>query len=206
MIKIDKDYERVGVLVSGGTASAILLHQVARDARLTNKKVIAVTLVLDNLESIEKYAKKVVIECMRANDIIIEHIIHRIDESKTYIDEYETENFKEITSFLKYDNNIDVYYDGTHMTDTSMPEIVHAKEDNEFLAKAKAQEAIGTIFPYKDLTNVDIAVQYERENILSSLFPLTFSCKSNATDTKEFTQHCLKCWDCKERYWAFKKF
>lgn len=204
MIRIDNEYERVGVLVSGGTASALLLHQVAKDAKILNKRVIAVTLVINNLESIETYARKVVIECMRKHDIIIEHIVHRVDESETYIDEYETSNFKEITGVLKYDNNIDVYYDGTHMTDERMPEIVNAEE--AFIPKEQPEEATGTVFPYKDLTNVDIALNYEREGLIDSLFPLTFSCDSSATYTKDFTQHCIQCWDCKERYWAFKKF
>lgn len=200
MITINQNDNTVGVLLSGGAASALLLYLVAKEAKMFNKKIIAVTLVFHDLESSEVYSKNV-IDFVKSNlDIDIEHVVEFVDQSRTYIDEYETAYFKDVTGQLKYDNSIDTYYDGTHKIDQTMPEIVHAKTD--FLPKNTVKDALGTNFSFKDLTGTDIAVLYKDNGLLDTLYPITWSCESNSDKTKEFKVPCGACWECKERFWA----
>lgn len=51
-----------------------------------------------------------------------------------------------------------------------------------------------------------IADIYKQENILDSIFPITYSCEWDAKTTNNYSLHCEKCWWCKERYWAFGRF
>lgn len=52
----------------------------------------------------------------------------------------------------------------------------------------------------------DIAKLYEHYDLMDNLFPYTASCTGNASDTKNFTDSCKKCFWCLEKYWAFGLF
>jgi hypothetical protein len=60
------------------------------------------------------------------------------------------------------------------------------------------------------LGNVDrsfVAEYYNKIEFLKKLFPLTKSCiSSNITDTVSWTKPCMKCWWCKEKFWAFRQY
>ena len=48
-----------------------------------------------------------------------------------------------------------------------------------------------------------IASIYEQYGLLDELFPITASCTAFSEHTKGFTEPCKFCWWCKEKYWAF---
>ena len=72
------------------------------------------------------------------------------------------------------------YRDGTHRKHNSKP---FANHDKQFIARC-----------------------FESEGLMKGLFPLTRSCEGQADKTKKFTKPCKKCWWCKEKFWAFKKY
>jgi 7-cyano-7-deazaguanine synthase in queuosine biosynthesis len=60
----------------------------------------------------------------------------------------------------------------------------------------------GDIRPFIMMNKKEIANIYKQYNLLNSLFPLTNSCGGHSTANT----HCEKCWNCRERLWAFGKF
>lgn len=57
--------------------------------------------------------------------------------------------------------------------------------------------------PFVDLDKKDLKDLYIRYDVLETLFPLTASCVGFAKDTNMFTEPCKKCYWCKEKMWAF---
>lgn len=51
-----------------------------------------------------------------------------------------------------------------------------------------------------------IADIYKQENIIDTVFPLTYSCEGGPNLTNNYTNHCGECWWCKERQWAFGRY
>lgn len=60
------------------------------------------------------------------------------------------------------------------------------------------------------LGNVDrsfVAEYYKKTEFLRTIFPLTKSCiSSDIVDTAAWTKPCMKCWWCKEKFWAFHQY
>lgn len=56
--------------------------------------------------------------------------------------------------------------------------------------------------PFINLDKKEIAKLYRQYNLLETLFPYTRSC---VAVTNDFSQHCGKCWWCKERIYGFGK-
>jgi len=52
----------------------------------------------------------------------------------------------------------------------------------------------------RNLNKKAIAELYRHFGILEDLFPITRSCEKN---TDDFSEHCGRCWFCKERFWGF---
>jgi len=58
--------------------------------------------------------------------------------------------------------------------------------------------------PFADKDKKVVAELYNKYNLTDTLFALTRSCESFEFD-ETFSEHCGKCWWCKERKWAFGK-
>jgi hypothetical protein len=56
--------------------------------------------------------------------------------------------------------------------------------------------------PFADKDKRVVAELYDKYELTETLFPLTRSCEEITFD---FSEHCGKCWWCKERKWAFGK-
>jgi 7-cyano-7-deazaguanine synthase in queuosine biosynthesis len=54
--------------------------------------------------------------------------------------------------------------------------------------------------PFANENKKTIALLYKENNLLESLFPLTFSCVRSKT-----LEHCNQCWWCEERKWGFNR-
>jgi 7-cyano-7-deazaguanine synthase in queuosine biosynthesis len=60
----------------------------------------------------------------------------------------------------------------------------------------------GDIRPFMMMDKKEIANIYKQYDLLDNLFPLTNSCGGHSPANT----HCEKCWNCRERLWAFGKF
>ena len=60
--------------------------------------------------------------------------------------------------------------------------------------------------PWQNYDKSFIARCFEAEGLMKGLYPLTRSCEGQADKTSNFTKPCKKCWWCKEKKWAFKKY
>lgn len=77
---------------------------------------------------------------------------------------------------------------------------ITTKDGNETLTKTDFHTE------YKPFHNVDkkfVADIYEKNELMESLFPLTWSCNGSYKDTNAFTEPCKKCFWCHEKKWAF---
>jgi hypothetical protein len=62
---------------------------------------------------------------------------------------------------------------------------------------------------YKPFLRVDkrfVAEMYEIYGVTETLLPSTKSCIAGFSESQGWSKPCKKCWWCKERFWAFKKY
>lgn len=62
---------------------------------------------------------------------------------------------------------------------------------------------------YKPFVQVDkrfTKEMYEQYGVLDTLFPVTKSCIAGFSRSQGWSKPCMKCWWCKERFWAFGKY
>jgi 7-cyano-7-deazaguanine synthase in queuosine biosynthesis len=57
----------------------------------------------------------------------------------------------------------------------------------------------GWYTPFTNLDKKDIFELYKREDVLGSLYPVTYSCENPSMNP----HHCGECWWCEERKWGF---
>tara|TARA_B100000029_G_scaffold480755_1_gene529083 strand:- start:492 stop:1208 length:717 start_codon:yes stop_codon:yes gene_type:complete len=60
--------------------------------------------------------------------------------------------------------------------------------------------------PFFNTDKKFIADIYIQENLMSNLFPLTWSCEGTFEQTNGYLTPCENCWWCHERYWAFNRY
>jgi 7-cyano-7-deazaguanine synthase in queuosine biosynthesis len=193
--------EPVGVLVSGGADSALLLYKLLSSYKAT---VHIFTVAIGTDEQVDvKASVDVVNACIKlTGNKNIEHHI-------TYT-EKDTSKPKQLQGLAKeyYDNgSICRIFHG--ITQTPPADVlknwdISLTAPNSAWRDPGAKRNPGTGHVTRPWTNIDkkgIASLYREYNLMDTLFCYTKSC-TNAESTVA-NYHCGKCWWCYERKWAF---
>ena len=201
--------EPVGIMVSGGVDSAILLYYLMKHSTSTihiytegsNHKFRSNTII----------APRVVEKCIQLTDNI--NVIHHINYNKA-----STWESLYVNPTSAIDNDlVQVVYEGVTM---NPPDDIAKKfaPELEFDTERRKVNKDNELFhsndrfymPWANTDKKGIAKMYKEENLMDSLFPVTRSCEydptcdyfSNIKDPE--LEHCGECWWCKEREWGFK--
>tara|TARA_E500000081_G_scaffold30373_2_gene34058 strand:- start:6437 stop:7768 length:1332 start_codon:yes stop_codon:yes gene_type:complete len=200
--------ENCAVCVSGGADSAMLLYKVLQN----NKGHTHVftyannTLLLKNVVA----STSVVNKCVEltGNHRLTHHVIHNtgdkpngVDPLFDMVEPYSvslgiktlfigvTKNPpKEVTDKFTYPEWKDTSRDIDKLKDT--------------MHKGEVFETVLT--PWINTDKKGLAQLYQREGVLDTLFPVTYSCEWYPRDGSDpGMEHCGKCWWCEERQWGF---
>jgi 7-cyano-7-deazaguanine synthase in queuosine biosynthesis len=209
----------IGIMVSGGVDSAILLYYLMKHSKDTIHIYTTGSNIKYRRNSI--IAPRVVEKCIQLtnNNNVVHHI---------HYDEEATDSSmciapqKDIRPSI---NKIRVVYDGTTM---NPPDDVASKFVPEFDFDTSRKNTGDNVMYYHDdkfympWANIDkqgIAKMYREEKLIDSLLPVTRSCEYDPTSDYYYANtwprwgdeirdpylgHCGECWWCKEREWGFK--
>ena len=200
--------EDIGVCVSGGLDSAILLYYLMKHTKSTihiysqgfNAKRRRNTII----------APQVVEKCIQLTDNI--NIVQHID----YKDVGTWSSIAEAPIVALEQNLIKRLVIGVTMNppddvaNSFTPELDFDSRrkttgDNDLFVNSDT-----IYYPWANIDKRDIAKMYKEEDLMNSLFPVTRSCEYDPTcdyfDNIEDPNlgHCGECWWCKEREWGFK--
>lgn len=207
-VRLDLRNGPVGIMLSGGVDSAILLYYLMRYTTDT----IHIYTTGSNLKFRRNsiIAPRVVEKCIEltGNNNVVHHIHY--DESATdtsMIDAPQEDIDKQ---------KINIVYDGTTM---NPPDDIASKFTPAIDFDYTRKDSADNVMTYRDdkfympWANTDkkgIARMYRDENLIESLLPITRSCEYDPTceyfdNVKDpGLEHCGECWWCKEREWGFK--
>ena len=200
-----KNNKPLGVKMSGGVDSSILLYALAKE--FDNPLVpITVDNYINPYQS--TYTNKVIDFVNNELNVSIPHTITDISSPEVDLDDA-------LTSLVQREVNkgtFDVYY----MAQTKNPDPKLVDEDHLHVIEdtfhrlperdwGTPEEKLITGISYRPFINLHkghIKELYDYYGVTDTLFPLTKSCE---TDGTPFTEHCGHCWWCVERHWAFNK-
>jgi 7-cyano-7-deazaguanine synthase in queuosine biosynthesis len=207
-VRLDLRNGPVGIMLSGGVDSAILLYYLMRYTTDT----IHIYTTGSNLKFRRNsiIAPRVVEKCIEltGNNNVVHHIHY--DESATdtsMIDAPQEDIDKQ---------KINIVYDGTTM---NPPDDIASKFTPAIDFDYTRKDSADNVMTYRDdkfympWANTDkkgIARMYRDENLIESLLPITRSCEYDPTceyfdNVKDpGLEHCGECWWCKEREWGYK--
>ena len=213
----------VGIMVSGGIDSAILLYYLMCNCTTTihiyttgsNKKFRRNSII----------APKVVEKCIQltGNNNVVHHIHYdesatetsMIDAPRKALDRQEINIVYDGTTMNPpYDIAMNlvrtvkhINTDGTMTTHTATPDMSRDDAGNNVMSYNDDK----FYMPWANTNKKGIAEMYRDENLIDSLLPVTRSCEWDPTcdyydmigavDPK--LGHCGECWWCKEREWGF---
>lgn len=194
--------EPVGVLVSGGTDSALLLYILLQRYQSTLQ-------IFTIANSKKKYyntkaALDVVEKCIQltGNNNVEHHIFHRFVQNDL--------DFKNILQTYKQRKLVSKVYSGITANPPSdvLKDFPDEQSDrdkeirNPLVLKDIMPINSDYILPWININKKEISRIYNNLNLDNDLFYVTRSCESEIDIGHG---HCGKCWWCKERLWAFDK-
>lgn len=210
----------IGVWVSGGADSALMLYLLVKQIKLNNLNVQVIACTVDHKRPHVNIAGDVVDkvkELLDASDIIIEHQVYNPPAHTVWTSDELKQQFKNINYInFKY-NKIQALYTGTTL---NPPKSIQESfnygilEDIELVRGVDVIKQIDKysvhtegeltrefieIRPFLETDKQNIAKLYREHNLMDSLFPVTRSCE----DLNTVRGHCGICWWCEERKWGF---
>ena len=194
------DAKKVGVAVSGGADSALVLYLVA-------------------LQGVEVYPYHIRIEKFKATPGQAEGVVAKVREllpnadikDLSYFDTTDLNNFipnYEMASILQEKYGINLFIMGT--TTAPQDESFTGGECPSDPARNSVGRPLftnpnpdGKIYyhPFVNFDKKALAKLYEEFELMDTLFPITNSCVMNILNIGD--KPCGKCWWCNEREWAF---
>ena len=192
----------VGIMVSGGTDSALLLYLLLQKYQTTIQ-------IFTIANSKRKYyntkaALDVVNKCIEltGNHNLEHHVFHRFIQKDN--------DFYDIPKIYQERQLVDKVFHGITANPPSnvlsgFPTVQSERDielRNPDIKKNEMPENSAFVLPWINIDKKEIYQYYKNLGLLESLYPLTRSCESN----KDLgPQHCGVCWWCAERKWAFGK-
>lgn len=199
----------VGISVSGGADSAILLYHLMNNKK-DDKIYIFSTGNNEKKRLNIKVSTNVVEKCIQlTNNSNVEHHL-------TYCEEQDEMALFPKLDFYFNNNLVNIIYTGT----TENPPTIVTNKFREEVTQLYREADLGeksTIHydkfytPWINVNKSKIAEMYISEKLMENLFPLTRSCEYNPNESffanieDPGLGHCGKCWWCEERAWAFKR-
>ena len=205
----------IGIMVSGGVDSAILLYYLMKHSNET----IHIYTLASNLKYRRNaiIAPRVVEKCIELTGNI--NVVHHISYFPTLQDLAGpgTLKFKAEWEEETLTRMISIGYGGVTMNppdaiaDSFAPELDRQLSRSDSGDNDLSHNDDKFYTPWANTNKKGIAKMYREENLMDSLFPITRSCEYDPTceyfDKIKDPQlgHCGECWWCKEREWAFKE-
>jgi len=190
----------VGVSVSGGADSAILLYILAKH-KIEPIHVFTASLKSKN-NTAPRYAQRVIEKCIELTDNQnIYHHVHFIKDMSNNGNLFDGHKY-----FLKNNLITKVY-----TAETQFPpkeDFEKFKNQDKFIYKqrdpADTKPSFNKNFysPFVSINKKHIREIYETFDVLDKLFPVTRSCESFTLKKG----HCKECLWCEERFWAFGRY
>ena len=206
-IVIDTTKKRIGVKISGGADSAIVMYMVSKYVaeELPEATIIPITVNHKGKAYQEIFAKQVVNFCKEEfGDIFGQHQISMNNTPEEYISEQQ----RLVKSLYK---NREIYCHFVGIT-KNPPNEIYSKwekagpsDDRDAGVTRDTIRDDNKIFlPLININKKGVCELYEQFSLLDTLFPLTRSCE---IFTEDFSKHCeTECWFCQERYWGFGRY
>lgn len=210
---LKSDNGTIGVKLSGGADTALLLHLLAKEISERNLNFSIVPYTFNDKPD---------------RFIVAQNIIHEVAKTFPKV-KFEKHQYDEISLpyrkvFDKWALKLTRQYDIVFFTNgVNLPAPEEAITINKELAKfvgtreaprnydTQDLERIGIqdipeYSPFKDVDKRFTAQLYEDEFLLETLFPLTRSCLGSAEVTDYHEKPCKICYWCEEKYWAFGQY
>jgi hypothetical protein len=204
----------VGVLVSGGADSALLLYIILKYVKHHPIHVYSKLNKFSNSEQ-ETAVDNVISTCVNLNNRKISDIIVH----KLYADDADEMNFFSMCNSALNSGNIDILYQGlTIFPDKEVwkdwPRTYNFQENYEIRIDGIEHSLWGIenfggnqlrsvdnrlYKPMMNKTKKDVAAMYRELGIESELYSKTRSCENGEVVLK----NCGECWWCRERIWGF---
>ena len=206
-----KQVDTLGIWCSGGADSSALLYLLCKEIKKNNLnlKVQPMTVRRQRPWNPVKATHVInkITEICEAQEIVLPHLIYYPDLK----DEHQTEwqEFQDRNKENEETGVWDVLYDGitSNPPEGAMPYDTDQKDrrdpnvDHELITPDGCSHR-----PFFNTNKKFIADIYKQENLMSNLFPLTWSCEGTFEQTNGYLTPCEDCWWCHERYWAFNRY
>lgn len=182
-IKTDTN-KKYGILLSGGIDSAVLLYLLIKSNPAINiqpftiAKTDGATLYADPI--IKHFNSKFSL-AIPPTIIVGDPTVHHREQSKTAV----------VDIFTKH-TDIDMLYIGINRNPPELADDPHAPQRDTKSTHPKI------VFPFIDLYKTNV-LQFMYDNKQQDLLALTHTC------TEQQYGRCNKCWQCRERMWAFRQ-
>ena len=197
-IELDIHECSIGVSVSGGADSSILLYLLMKHATVPIHAISCSNQAKRNLNP--RHAFNVIEKCIEltGNNNVKHHTYFvEVKNRSTYL-----------AGLMEFIDNktVEMMYTGftsnppIEVTDKfvlPLPNETGPRRDPTQLRPVYSYPTVYT--PFTNLDKQDIYEIYKREGVLESLYPLTYSCE----DPSKNPEHCGQCWWCEERKWGF---
>ena len=180
--------EKIGVFVSGGLDSAILLCMIVQELQETNRAIPIETFTVKKHDGSTEYAPCVInwIKYHYNIDIIINNHIENEDIDDGRVG-------RECIMSLLEQNPSTLFYMGISRQPSPDIKVFH----NNLMIKYP--DEFGQLkFPFLNMIKPNMVDLYSKLNV-SELIPFTHSCTVLADD------FCDNCYSCEERAWAFEE-
>jgi 7-cyano-7-deazaguanine synthase in queuosine biosynthesis len=197
--KIDIHEGPIGVCVSGGADSAVLLYILMKHA------LGPIHVITSSIKSKNRTHPHVV---LRLIDKLFDLTNNKNVQHHTFfVDRLSKDNLTAGVASISQSLNLNVTYLGlTSVPPDSVRQMFNSEEVTSILDHRGPEKNHSTYlydnrvyFPMINLDKKEIKTLYEELGILEELFPLTRSCE----DKTLTIGHCGKCWWCEERRWGF---
>ena len=222
----EKDYKRIGINLSTGTDSALVLYFLAKfitESEQYDREIFPFTgIELNNKLSKAKEIAPNIVNLIRSKfpkvTIHDTTISEWLREGEYTHPKGKRQYFRPAKKKFVEENNIEITLAGVTK---NMPKSLQYIYGVEEVAPQQRQpeeiefNAIGKPIPFHELpwrkfTKKTIAELYQQENLMDDLFMLTESCVTETIEQAErqgsATFPCKRCYWCKEKKWAFGSY
>lgn len=214
IIPVNKTWKCLGIQLSGGLDSALLLYLTALTFKKHNLKIEIQPITIDLLVKIdtENNVKNIInkVRELTGYDHIKESLFFKLPEEISRIRRANIKFFKDTVENLYNTKVIDFEFNGNTK---NPPEDVRKNFINDDYYRHHNRDSRTTVYngttsasPHALMSKKDIVNLYVKFEILDQLSSLTVSCNENIETIieKKLTMPCKQCWWCNEREWGFK--
>jgi len=216
VIHIPTSVNRIGIMLSGGLDSTLLLYMLCKEIWESQQLVTIKPITWKRPYPLDFPQDWNVAKAQHIINIIQNIFPNIIEPQYVFIPKFssaplsatEEENeWNRIHKIGREQFGIDTYYYGVtanpprlEMEKFGMMEGRQQHRDKELMNPARYTD------PFNNLDKQGIAALYHELGLMEKLFPSTWSCEGWANSTNNFKVPCEKCWWCKEKHWGFGEF